>query len=653
MYNYRKAANNDTRDLNISMEPMELDRLLDSAFEKGSGHTIIVGKTGTGKSNLLSLVLKHLDKRPGNIIVLDPHSQVSDKAILTNTRRELVFLTGHDYNGSESIYTGLNVLGTSGMPADSVIISEWLRDTISSEEIMSHGTWGPRLEVILGPLLMECIRSMPGITLRQFQTLLLDRRELSRMLDDSSNSDLRAFIGTQMKDTRAWMDMISSTINKLMPMLENEEIMRLISTRDNPNLDLGSVIHAKNSLIVIDNAVSGIGTTGYRLASVLILSKIWNTLIRSGPTENKTYIVIDEAHFFSEKLIETLLSEGRKYGIVLILSYQFMAQLSKRGLASLFGNVKNIFVFSCSYDDALLISRNITDDKRSRVLADVLMSQNGHSATFFSTSSGHTLGPKTLMPPKMDLSRAYEDLQSLKKKSILKFGSQVSSSYPISKRILSDHEKIVVTLNDALKEKGFICSKGEAKGSVVPDLLAEIGVKRIYFEVEVSDLDNTFRIAKKLMDYGNEQVVFVTMAAKVNILIQLLGRIYNMTTQGGFYERSGKRVLKSDVLSSIFHVYIMCVGEGIVYMHNGSDLVKFTRNQLYLDPFFVRRVKNLSFAELRISILRGMVEGRINNLPSFLKEGGKGYNSSEVSKFLGSLQKDGYRDPDICAILGI
>ena len=129
MYSYRKALNNDTRDLNASMPKNEFNRLLAGVLDNGAGHAFIVGKTGTGKSNMLSLIIEYLESRPGNIVILDPHAQVSDHAILTNRQKELVFLTGHDYPGSESLYTGINVLDTSGNVSDTVTVTEWLRDT--------------------------------------------------------------------------------------------------------------------------------------------------------------------------------------------------------------------------------------------------------------------------------------------------------------------------------------------------------------------------------------------------------------------------------------------------------------------------------------------------------------------------------------------
>ncbi|MGC8515313.1 MAG: ATP-binding protein [Thermoplasmata archaeon] len=653
MYSYRKALNNDTRDLNATIPEGEFDRILASALNKGAGHALIVGKTGTGKSNMLSLIIEYLENRPGNLVILDPHAQVSDLAIFTNNEKELVFLTGHDYPGSGSLYTGINVLSTSGNASDSVAVTEWLRDTISTEDIISHGTWGPRLEVILGPLLMECMRIIPGITLKQFQSLLLDRKSMSRILDKSSNIDLKAFIGTQMKDTRTWLDMISSTINKLMPMLENEELMRTISHPDNHKLDIDGIIGRNNSLIILDPSASGIGSSGYRIASVLVLSKIWNALVRSGPTEKRTYVVIDEAHYFSEKLIETLLSEGRKYGIVLILSYQFLSQLTKRGIASLLGNIRSMFVFACSNEDAVLIARNISDDKRVKMLADILSGQTGYSATLFSTSSGSMIGPKTVIPPKTGTSISDEELLSKKIESILKNGAAISDSKISAEETITKHEKIVMVLKEVMGSKGFTCLTGEARGPVIPDMIAESGLKRIYFEVEISDLENTFRIAKKLMDYEKEQLVFVTKEGDVDNLIRLLGRIYNMTVQGGIYMRAGKRILKNDVLSSIFHVYIMCVNKDEVLIHNGSDLVKFTQNQLNLDPFFIRRVKSMSYPELRISILRALAEGRVSDPASLVASGGRGFDTAELTRFSQSIAKEGRKNIDINAILGI
>ncbi len=653
MYRYRKVVTNNTIDLNTPSTDKGLEKLLSNALDNGAGHTMIIGKTGTGKSNMLSHILNYLQDRAGNIIVLDPHSQVSDYVILANRSKELFFLSGHDYISTENRYSGINVLETSGSLQDSVTISEWIRDTISSEDIISHGTWGPRLEVILGPLLMECIRLIPGITLKEFQSILLDRRLLSKMLDRSKNDDLKAFIGTQMKDTRSWMDMISSTINKLLPILENEELMRIVSHDNNDKLRIDDSIALDNSLIVVDASASGIGSSGYRIASVLVLSKIWNSLVRRGPTDKRTYIVIDEAHFFSEKLIETLLSEGRKYGIVLILSYQFITQLSKRGVAALLGNVKNIIVFSCSNEDAILLSRNMVEGKRITRLADIMMSQTRYSAMFFSSSGGNLVGPETIFPPEVNNDSNSSLLYEKKAQSILKFGSVIPSAQEKIKPIPTDHEMIVSILKETLTKKGYSCITGEARGAVVPDLIAEIGLRRIYFEVEVSDMDNTFRIAKKLMDYGKEQLVLVARAGDVERLLKLLGRIYTMTNHSIYYENGGRRILINDVIKSIFHIYIMCVSDEELYIHNGLSMVKFTQNQLDLEPFFIRRIKKLSFPDLRIAIIRNMLEGNKSDLSRMLTHGIKGFEPDMIRKFMEGLHSGGVSEISISSVLGL
>ena len=84
MYRYRRQFNRPgppekdsetVLGINGNGNPVSIDR------EDLSGHFLICGKTGTGKTNLLRLLLGSLDASDSNVILFDPHGQLSEWSI--------------------------------------------------------------------------------------------------------------------------------------------------------------------------------------------------------------------------------------------------------------------------------------------------------------------------------------------------------------------------------------------------------------------------------------------------------------------------------------------------------------------------------------------------------------------------------------------
>ena len=101
-------------------------------------HGLIIGMTGTGKSNYLRIVLDRLNSEDCNIVLLDPHGEVTDYALMKSKKRR-VFLSGSDYPGSEGIYSGINVLSTTGGMIEASIVSDWIRQAFSMDDVLSMG----------------------------------------------------------------------------------------------------------------------------------------------------------------------------------------------------------------------------------------------------------------------------------------------------------------------------------------------------------------------------------------------------------------------------------------------------------------------------------------------------------------------------------
>ena len=617
-----------------------------------NGHFLICGKTGTGKTNLLKLLLNSLDRSDSNIILFDPHGQLADWAIGSFKKKDIVFLSGRPYPGCNNRYTGINVIEAHDSEDSAIISSSWMREVLSSEEALSHGTWGPRLEVIFGPVLIECIKGQNDLTLQEFQSLISDRTKLIDVIEKSGKRELVNYLRSQSGDRKAWMDLVASAMNKLLPVLESSFSRRLLSSHFSNDLNLDKIIASYKSLIVPDLNESITGISGYKIASVLLLAKIWSSLLRKGVDERKTYVVIDEAHLFPEKILTTLLSEGRKYGIVLILSYQYLTQISKSGLSSLFGNIRNISVFNLSRDDSRLISENIAEIRRRDRLSDKILLQDFHSCLFYSKGSYGEIGPFTIKPSYIEGNVDPDLIQAKKCESILKYGNAETEIPQNEPEEISIHEIMINDLRDYLQKKGLSCKTGIKFSDVIPDLVTEVGLSRIFFEVEESDIRNSLRIAKKLLDYKGEKVAFVSQRVNRDKLLIAIIRIYHGIFQIAS-SLSMKQYGKYADIASIWDILLISYENGKFEFFNGKEYVKFLPRHLASRGSLDLRVSKLPYAVIRKQIITDIIERGVEGDVSSMDTITGKYDRYTMKRLNESIVRSGFRRMDIASLLNI
>ena len=194
-------------------------------------HAVIFGKTGTGKSNYIRHVLNHLDAKDGNLVLLDPHGEAADY-FLSMTIKKTVFLSGMDYEGSDGNYAGVNLLSTSGVPEEAHLIEDWVKQAFSKDDNLPDGSWGARLELVFTSLLADMIKRKKGLTGREFTNLLPNGKKLLSYFPKQVDSAVGDFLREQNVSSKQWSDFVTSSLNRLLPLVENPAIRRVISSTD-------------------------------------------------------------------------------------------------------------------------------------------------------------------------------------------------------------------------------------------------------------------------------------------------------------------------------------------------------------------------------------------------------------------------------------
>ena len=577
-------------------------------------HGIVIGKTGSGKSNYLLHILKHIDREDCNIVLLDPHGQTAD-SFLSMTGKDPIILSGHDYPGSEGRYSGINALHTSGEEENAYRVGDWMVQAFSSNEAMSNGSWGPRINLIISQVMVNIMLREKGLPLDRFTEILTDQKRLFSYFPVQEHSPIRNALSSG-NITRNWGDFIMSSLNKLLPLVGNPLIRRVISVSEEKGVNLDHCILTGNKLISPEISIGETGVTSASIIASVLLARIWNILVGRGPSDYKTYIIIDEAHIIPESVLDMFLSQGRKYGVILILAYQSLGQLTDKFRDVMFSNLNNYACFNLTERDAKYISDNITWSSKRQSVIETLVNQPRHYVTVTcnnvgadgsSSSNSGKYGPITLKPPLIAHAPDTASVQKIKASIINRIGyGEENTTSSCENSTL--HNRLIFLFSDFLESRNVKVTVEPNIGNLIPDILIEHNGRTIYCEVEDSDLMVSHRIAKKMVDYMGNPILFLCRDEDFGKIVSIFRNMVGHAGDGGFYQNGDEIIPFSKIPEALMNTSLVTYSGNTFSFFNGIKKVKFSPMHLEKDSSFMNRAKKLPYGNLRLNILLNLAE---------------------------------------------
>ncbi len=565
-------------------------------------HNLIVGRTGTGKSNLLASLLKiYSGIADANIVIFDPHGQLSDQIIAENKNMEVVYISTQEKYSVNGKRIGFNVLSRNGKTSGNIgVITDTIKDLFSGESLFSKGTWGPRLELVFTTILRFMITLDPEANLSDFLSLI-SRRDSLREMEGKIPEDVWNALKTVITDRNRWNDFIASTINKLVPILSRPELRRLISSRTD-SVDLGSLLEEGNKLIVVEVSKTQMSGDMTSLIGTLILFKIWNSSLRASK-RNKTFLLLDEAQNFPAKIIAEILSEGRKYGVFLTLSSQYLDQYDRHNLSSIIGNTGSFFAFRCSESDASLLSSSLRPESlRNNTLKSILSSPRNY-VTMWNNFSGISEPPLSFKPVKWNMENQ-ADIEFIKKESISRYGSDESSPVKPVEEKKNSHEFITELFSQYLDGRKISLQKEVMINGYRADGFFLNEGEGIIVESEISDISKPQRIMEKINHFpGNKLIFLCERDVSSSIYEYIMGRQKRL--DNGMEKRNINEVLMMPYLG-LDRIFIIEARNNIFYLNQKGKLKRFTIDMIKQDGTFVVTgdIATVARKELCLSLLR-------------------------------------------------
>lgn len=335
-------------------------------------HMYIVGQTGTGKTTLIKNMIMSDINNGNGVCLFDPHGDLYEEVINSVPQKRIKDVVLVDLADTE-YPVGINLLEyeteaqryfiTQEM---SYILKKLVEDEYGVQQ--ANNMIGPIFfqHVKMNLLLVMSDKNISG-TLMDFYEIFQGGESWRRWLPlKLSDTHLKNWVNNtlpRMDYTRPTSDngvsMGQYITSKFEPLLFDPMMRTFFSTKKS-TINFREVMD-EGKILLVNLSKGELSQNNSRFLGLIILAKLQSEALQRinlNPHSRKNfYIYIDEFQNVTTENLITLLSEGRKFGISLILANQFIHQIPELVHRAIFGNVGTIASFRTGMEDAEILER--------------------------------------------------------------------------------------------------------------------------------------------------------------------------------------------------------------------------------------------------------------------------------------------------------
>ncbi len=369
-------------------------------------HMYIIGKTGMGKSVMITnLVIQDIQKGRG-VAFVDPHGDSAEEVLrfVPKSRiNDVVYFNPSDldypvaFNILEAVDEDHKHLIASGMMG--VFKKIW------------PDVWSARMEYILSNTILALL-DYPGSTMLGINRMMSDKDFRNQVIEKVKDPIVRSFwIEEFGKWDKRFASEATAAIQNKVGQFVSTPIVRHIVGQSISTINMRDIMDQKKILIV--NLAKGrIGEDAMALLGGMIVTRLYLAAMeRVDMVEGERkdfYLYVDEFQNFATESFASILSEARKYRLNLIVAHQYVAQLSEPVRDAVFGNVGTIVSFRVGASDGEFLEKEF---EPAVYLTDIINLPKYHIylKLMIDGVSGNAFSAKTL-PPFPEPQVSYSDL---------------------------------------------------------------------------------------------------------------------------------------------------------------------------------------------------------------------------------------------------
>ncbi len=326
-------------------------------------HVYIIGKSGVGKSVMLSnMIIQDIQNGEG-VAVVDPHGDLIND-VLEHIPKERAEDVIHFNPSDLGRPMGLNMLEVSHPEEKDFAVQEMIAIFY---KLFPPEMIGPMFEHNMRNVMLTLMEDEdePG-TITDIPRMFTDPSYQKYKLTKVKDPVVRAFWEKEMAKTSDFhkSEMLGYLISKVGRFVENS-MMRNIIGQPRSGFDFEDVMNNRK-ILLINLAKGTTGEVNSSLLGLILVSKLQMAAMKRAamPEEQRKdfYLYIDEFQNFVTDSVATILSEARKYRLNLTIAHQYIGQLLQdkgdtKIRDAVFGNVGTMLSFRVGIDDAEILAK--------------------------------------------------------------------------------------------------------------------------------------------------------------------------------------------------------------------------------------------------------------------------------------------------------
>jgi hypothetical protein len=317
-------------------------------------HLYAVGKSGSGKSKFLELLIKEDMEAGKGVGVLDPHGDLVDnvlKFVPEHRMKDVIYFDPSDTD-----------FPISFNPLENVGEEYKMQITIGFIFIFKKlfgSNWTDRLEHVLRYTVLALLDS-PNTTVLSILKMLTDKNYRQAIVSRINDNVVKNFWVSEFAGWSEKFDAeaITPLLNKVGQFVATNMIRNIIGQPEN-KVNIREIMDGEKILLMkVSKGLLGEENSG--LMGAMIITKLYQAAMSRAdmPEEDRKdfYFYVDEFQNFATDTFSEILSEARKYRLNLTIAHQYMGQLDDLVQKTVFGNVGSIVSFRVGADDARFLA---------------------------------------------------------------------------------------------------------------------------------------------------------------------------------------------------------------------------------------------------------------------------------------------------------
>lgn len=322
-------------------------------------HMYLIGRTGTGKTELLkSMILQ--DMRAGRgLCFLEPHGDGIE---------ELLELVPPERAEDVIIFDPSDIARPVGFNLLAVDTTEEMMQVSSAIINLMYKLYDPHKTGIIGPRFEHNIRNamltvatQPGASFVEVVRCLTDSKYVQELLPKVTDPIVRRYWTDQIANTNDFhkSETLDYIVSKFGKFITNRMVRNIIG-QSKSTLDFREAMDT-GKIVFLKLAKGLLGEEDANFLGLILVPKVLQAALsrQDIPREQRRpfYLYVDEFQNFATPDFAQMLSEARKYGLGLVLANQFISQLEETVRDAIFGNVGTTMSYRVGVNDAQILQQ--------------------------------------------------------------------------------------------------------------------------------------------------------------------------------------------------------------------------------------------------------------------------------------------------------